>query len=239
MRSSAGVGAIASIVFGVAGLVWMALELAPQPLGFEDTDSPAMGLAFLRGNAIVYVQIGLALFLMAITLAITALAAWDALEGRSNSLGLRLTSAAGLLAATCFFLFGVLRFGVYPLLYLDSLDPDWGEATYLVVQMAGIHGFAQAAIVTSSAWAVGIAVLGARAHVLPRWLAVLSVLPGIRLLAIAGPLGLLPEGSWIFFMLAIPGSMVWFILLGAVLLRRTRRGPAELTAAAAAEVASA
>jgi len=144
----------------------------------------------------------------------------DALAGRVSSLVLRTTTAGGLFAAACLFLFGVMRFGVLPLLYIDELDADWGEAAYLVSQVGGVHGVAQGAIFTTSLWIVAVAALGWRAHVLPRWLGVLALVPAIRLVAVLGPFNLVPEGTWFLFMLSIPGSFIWFALLGATMLRR-------------------
>lgn len=228
MRSSAGVGALSAIVFGLAGLAFMALQVGAQSLGYEDTDNPAVSLAYLRGHLDNYVLQGIALFVMAIALTIVVFAAWDLLAGRSNSLALRTISTFGLVAGACFFLFGVMRYSVRPLLYIDDLNPAWGETAYLVSQMAGIHGFAQAAIVTACGWAVGVGILGYRARALPRWLALLTVIPVIRLVAVLGPLGaidFLPDDLWIVFMLSIPGTMVWFILLGVVLIRRAAPAP--------------
>ena len=226
MRSSTAAGGLGAIVFGVAGLVFTALMLGAPSLGFEDTDSPAVSLAYLRDHPDNYVQQGLALFAMSIALTIAVLVTWDILKGRSSSLGLRLVSTVGLMAAASFFLFGVLRYGVRPLLHIDSLDPAWGETAYLVQQIAGVHGFAAAAILTMCGWAVGVAVLGYRSRALPRWLALLAVIPAFRLLTFVGPM-LPPElaldGLWIVFMVSIPGSMAWFIALGAVLLRRGLR----------------
>lgn len=223
MRNSAAAGGIAAIVFGAMGLVWTALQLAQQTLGFEDTDSPSVNLAYLRDHFDNYLQQGLAMFVMALALVILVFAVWDLLAGRTDSIALRTISTFGLVAAACFFLFGVLRYGVHPLLYINGLDPSWGESAYLVQQIAGVHGFAQAAIFTMCSWAVGVGVLGYRSGALPRWLCLLAAIPAFRLLSIAGPLlgpDFLPDGLWIVFILSIPGSVVWFILLGMVLVRR-------------------
>ena len=232
MRSSAAVGALGAITFGLAGLAWTVIELVPVTLGFEDTDSPAVSLAYLRDHPDNYVQQGVGLFVMALALTIVVFTMWDVLAGRTSSLGLRTTTAIGLVAAACFFLFGVLRYSVEPMLYIDSLRPEWGEAAYLVGQMAGIHGFAQGALITVCGWAVGVSVMGYRARALPRWLALLAVVPAIRLVSLLGPTGTLDflpgELLWIVLMLSIPGTLMWFVLLGAVLLRRATRARIEV-----------
>ncbi len=241
MRSTVVAGGLSAIVFGVAGLVWTALELVPQTLGFHDTDDPAVSLAYLRDNPEVYAQAGVALFVMAMALTVLVFVTWDALVGRSGSLGLRTASAMGLLGAICLFLFGVLRLGIYPLLHIDGLSQDWGEATYLVMRTAGIHGFAQGALVVLCAWAICVAILGVRAGVVPRWLALLAVLPGIRLAAVLGPVGgfnEMPGEVWVVTMLSIPGTMVWFVLLGLTMLWQARKATAAAAGTASLEPAA-
>jgi hypothetical protein len=236
MRSGTAVGGIAAIVYGLAGVVWTALQLAQPGAGFDDTDSPAVSLEYLRGHLENYLQQGLVLFVMAIALLIVVLAVWDLVAPRSNSLGLRTVSAMGLAAALSYFLFGVLRYGIRPLLHIDGLDSSWGEAAYLVQQIAGVHGFAPASLLTSAGWAVGIAVLGFRSRSLPRWLLVLAILPAIRLLTAVGPLlptDALPGEAWVLSMVAIPGTMIWFVLLGVALLRQ---GPSAVRPAAVGAV---
>ena len=161
------VGALSTIAVALAGIVWFALELVPPNLGFEDTDSPAVGLRFLHGHEQIYAQAGIALVLVAITLTVAVFAMWDVMAPRADPLALRATSALGLFAAAFFFMHGVLRLGVEPLLYIDRLDHDWGEAAYVTVQMVGIHGFAQAAITTVCMWAVGLSLIGLRTRAIP------------------------------------------------------------------------
>ena len=112
MRSNLAAGGVAAIVFGVAGLVATVLQISQQSLGFEDTDDPAVNLAFLRGHLDNYLQQGVAFMLMALALTIVVFALWDLLTGPYGSLGLRTVSTIGLASALCFFLFGVLRYGV-------------------------------------------------------------------------------------------------------------------------------
>ena len=87
-------------------------------------------------------------------------------------------------------------------------------------KFAGIHGFVEGGIVTLCAWAVGISLIGLRTRALPVALAILGVVPGFRLLSILGPFGISADGLWIFFVLSIPGAMLWCVALGLVLLAR-------------------
>ena len=210
-------------MFAVAGITWFTLELAPPNMGFEDTDSPTVSLRFLRENGQIYAQGGFTLLLMAISLTIAVLAVSDSLAARADALALRLTTAFGLFASAFFFMHGVLRLGVEPLLYIDGLDRDWGEAAYLAIQMIGMHGFAQAAVTASCLWVVGVALMGMRTRSFPIAVCALALVPAFRLLGVLGPLEYfdgLPEETWFLFMVSIPGLLLWCLLLGIVLLRR-------------------
>ena len=221
------IAGIASIITGLAGAAWFYLESTPPRLGFDDTDSPAVSLQFLEGHAIVYAQAGVVLFVMAIALIIANHAVSDALASRATPLALRVATTFDLLSAALFFMHGVLRLGVQPILYVNGLRDEWGQTAYLVSQFAGIHGFAQGAITTLCIWAVGISIIGFRTRLLPTWLCILGLVPGFRLLAILGPIlksagtDELPGGAWILFMASIVGVMVWCVALGIVLVRRT------------------
>jgi hypothetical protein len=52
---------------------------------------------------------------------------------------------------------------------------------------------------------------------MPRPVAILALVPGFRLVAILVLLGILPQidGLWLLYMISIPGTFVWLILLGA------------------------
>ncbi len=67
---------------------------------------------------------------------------------------------------------------------------------------------------------------GARSRTLPLALCWLAIVPALRIATIAGPLGL-AEGAgdvlWIVFMAAIPGTMLWIVGLGLLLIRRARQ----------------
>lgn len=231
------VGGLATMLAGVLGTMWIWLESAPPRLGFEDTDDPAVSLRYLHDHPETYAQIGLLLLVMTIALTVAALAAHDALVPKADGTALRVTTAFGGLAAACFFMQGVIRLGVRPLLYIDGLDAGWGQSAYVAVQMLTIHGFGQGAITGLCLWAVGLSLVGWRTGSLPTWLSILGVVPALRLAGVLGPLGLssIADPLWIVFMATIPGVMAWTIALGVVLMRpRRHRG---VRAAQAAEAA--
>lgn len=231
--SNARPGALSVAAFALAGIAWFALEIAPPALGFENTDSPAVMLPFLRQHSELSVYAGIALIVMAITLVVATLAVSDALAPRADSLAIRSTSALGILSAAFFLMHGVIHSAAEPLLFIDDLNHAWGEAAYVTVQIMGIHGFAQAGSLALCLWAVGISLIGLRTRALPLVLCLLGVIPALRLLGLlGGPLGVLPDVLWIVFMLAIPGVMLWCLFLGLVLLRRSvasRRSEAAAT----------
>ena len=227
---SSRIGGLALVASGLGSFAWMALELVPQGLGFQDTDSPAVSLRYLRLHPEVYAQAGTVMLLTALTLTVGVLATTAWLRERVDLLALQTVTAVGLLAAALFFMLGVLRLGVRPLLYVDSLDHAWGEAGYVVMQMTTAHGAGQGAVLALSLWSVGIGLVGWRTRALPRALCALALFPALRIVTVIGPLGIIGEDVdlgilWLVFMAAIPGSMLWVALLGGVLVRG-RRTPA-------------
>lgn len=238
MRSSR-LGPLAIIVAGIAGLIEIWFEFSPPRLGYSDTDSPAVMLRFVRDHPEIYDMAGLALLVLAIALTIGVLAAHEALASKADALALRATTAFGLFSALLWFGHGAMRLSVQPMQHIQGLRQEWGEAAYLVTQMAGVHGFAQLGILTICLWALGLSLIGARTKALPSGLSVLGLVPVFRLLGILAPLGLLEllgpglgEPLWIFFMLSIPGTWLWVIALGAILLRRSGQASGATSAVA-------
>lgn len=227
MKRTALAGGLSLILFALAGIAWFALEAVPVGLGFEDTDDPAVSVAFLRDHAVVWAQAGLALFGMAAGLLVASLAVADLLALRAGGLALRAVTVVGVLSATFLFGQGVLRNSALPILHIDGLSAASGEAAYLAVQMAGVHGFAQGGILAFSAWAVGISVIGLRSRSIPVWLGVLGVIPAFRIVAsLLGPHGVSTDALWVVYMASIIGTLLWCLAFGAVLmfgaLRRAR-----------------
>ena len=223
MRNASRVAGLSTLAFALAGLVSFALQLAPPILGFDDTDNPFVSIAFVRAHPDIHVLAGMCLILMAIALTVSVLSVAEVAAPRADSLALRCLSAFGLFAAVLFLVTGGLRIGASgPLLHIASLRDEWGEAAYLAAQVAG-QAVGISGVVGLCLWAVGLSVISRRRRVLPTWLFILGIVPAFRLaVSTLGPLGLLPDSEllWILGMVSIPGTMVWCLLLGIVLLRR-------------------
>ncbi len=221
-RLAASAGGLGLVAAGAAGLLWLFLETTPPRLGFDDTDNPAVGLAFLRGHAEVYAQAGAALLVLAIGLTVAAIAMADLLAERADHVALRATTTFGLFGAAFFMAHGIGRLSVHPLLYIDSLNHGWGEAAYVALQMVGVQMLVQGGLLMLSVWSAGVALIGARTRALPRWLCALAVIPAFHILSVLGPLGVLPDLSalWILFLISIIGTMLWLLGFGATLLWR-------------------
>lgn len=222
MSSTSRAGALATIAAGLAGLAWFVVYLTPVSLGFEDTDNPVTSLRFLRDYPDSYQLMGMILILLGIVLTVAVLNASDVLSARAGRLAVRSTTAFGLIAAALFFLYGVIVSSVQPLLYVDSLSSTWGEATYLILQFVGLHTFGQGAITALAGWAVAVCLIGLRTRAIPLIVIVLGLVPAFRLVGLLiGSLGIEADALWIFAISSIPGVMVWTLILGVVLLRRS------------------
>jgi hypothetical protein len=208
-------------VAGLAGLGWFVADLAAQGSGFADTDDPSVGLLFVTAHPTDWAIAGSLMILAAVALIVSVLAIGDRLGAGAtgdaaphSNVGPRTATVLGLMAAAFLFGHGVVRMGSGPLLYVNGLDSTWGETAYLVTQFVGVHLFGQGGILLLSGWIVATAWLGVRRRVLPAPIALLALIPGIRILALLGPWSLLPEGLWIFFMAAIPAAFAWLVLVG-------------------------
>jgi hypothetical protein len=211
---------IGPIVVGLAGLGWFVAELAPQGHGFADTDDPSVSLAFVRAHPTDWALAGVLVLLASVALIVTVIAIGDRLAigapdpSHTPGVAPRVVTVLGLLGAAFLFGHGVVRMAAGPLLHVDGLDSDWGEAAYLVTQFVGIHLLAQGGILALSTWIVTVAWLGIRRGVLPRPVGFLALIPGVRLLAFLGPWSLLPDELWIVFMAAIPAAFAWLVVMG-------------------------
>ncbi|UVJ40286.1 hypothetical protein [Arthrobacter sp. CJ23] len=227
MRSTTRAAAFSTIVFALASIVWFVLEGTPQRLGFEDTDDPALMVAFIQQHPEVFIQAGTMLIVMAASLTVAVLAVaqlvGSLLAPSSGAVGLRATSTFGLFAAAFFLFGGGVRIGSSgPLLHMAGLRPEWGEGAYLAAQVVS-QAVLIGGILALCLWAVGLSLIGLRTKALPLPLCILGVLPAFRIVSsILGALGLLPGDDilWVLGMASIVGTVLWCLVLGLVLLRR-------------------
>ena len=224
MKNSARVAGLSIIAFALVGILWFVLESTPPRLGFEDTDDPAVMVRFIREHPQVFVQAGTALVLMAMSLTIAVLAVARAVGPRSDGLGLRSTSTFGIVAAAFFLFGGAVRIGSSgPLLHMAGLREEWGEGAYLAAQVVS-QGVFIGGIFALCLWVVGLSLIGLRTKVIPMALCLLGILPAFRIVGgTLGPLGLLPDDDvlWLIGMASIIATILWCLLLGLVLLRRS------------------
>ena len=210
----------APIVAGLAGLAWFWLELAPQRYGFEDTDNPATGLAFVAAHPEAWQQAGVALAVMALALVVTVLAMRDRMSGleplaaeHATPIAPRAVTVVGLVAAAALLGMAGVRLSGGPMLYVRGLDQAWGEMAYTVTQFVGVQLLAVGGLALLALWIVGIAWIGGRGGAVPRGVAILALLPGVRLLAIPGLAGA-PDWLWFVMLAALPAAFLWLVLLG-------------------------
>ncbi|MEO6349958.1 MAG: hypothetical protein ABIP53_04830, partial [Candidatus Limnocylindrales bacterium] len=177
-----------------------------------------------------YINAGLALLLMAVTLSAAVLTVAEVVGARANVAALRWASAFGLVASAFFLLHAGIRIGSSgPLLHMASQRAEWGEIAYLAAQVTG-QALTIGGIVGLCLWAVGLSLIGLRTKVFPLALCALGVFPALRLVTgTMGPLGILPDSEllWVFSIAAIPGTMLWCFVLGLVLLRRSIRSTSQ------------
>ena len=224
MKNAARAAGLSIIAFALAGVLWFVLESTPPRVGFEDTDNPAIMVEFVRTHPEVFVQAGIALIIMAISLTVGVLAVAEVMAPRSGPVGLRSSSAFGLFAAAFFMFGGAIRIGSSgPLLHMAGLRDEWGDGAYLAAQVVS-QGVLIGGIFVLCLWVVGLSVIGLRTKALPLALCVLGILPAFRIVSSTlGPLGLLPDAEvlWLIGMASILGTILWCLLLGVVLLRRS------------------
>jgi hypothetical protein len=181
-RSAVGAG-VALILAAVAFVLASVAEFAPGELR-GNGDDPSDSVAYLQAAPEAYAYSGAALIVAGIALVVGVLG-WVRLVrhgGLSTPYGT--ASAFGVLAGGFALLTGVMRLqatGTVP--HIAELDRDWGEAAYLVVQLAGTQGALSAAMLTLSGWLVATAILAWRRRV--RWMAFLGIAPLAILLLLA------------------------------------------------------
>lgn len=203
-RVFAGVGLVA---VGVCLPLAFVLELATRPAG-SDGDNATDSLLYLQEHGTAYVLSGCCLVLAAVGL----IRAATAVPWRTPFLTAVGSVAAGLWAFT-----GALRISSPgPIEHIRGYDEDWGEAAYLVVQMAGTQGGLLAGVVLTEFWIVTGCLLAWRARTLPRPLCAMGmvalVYPLVFVLSsVVGIVG----GLWILGIASlVVGLPAWFLASG-------------------------
>ncbi|MFN8442589.1 MAG: DUF4386 family protein [Caldilineaceae bacterium] len=221
------IGGISLIIFVLAFVATFTLESLRVPLGFEDGDNPEQSVTFIRQHGRIYEASGIVQLLMTVALTIGSLAVAEVIRPSAPSLAVKSIAAFALFSAAGYFLNGALRLAAArPLLYIDDLRHEWGVTAYLIVQMVGVQGFAQAGLVNFGFWAIGISALNARIRLFPRVLSLLGIFPTFHLFAgLFGPfLGTVFDSLFIVYVLSIFGTVLWCLVLG-ILLVRWKLGP--------------
>ena len=163
-RRFAGVGLV---VVGLALPAAFALEAATRPAG-TDGDNAAESLVYLREHGTAYRLSGLCLVLAALGL----IRAATAVPWRTPFL-----TALGGVAGGLWVFAGALRLSSPgPIGHIEDYDQDWGEAAYLVVQMAGTQGALLGGFVITELWVVTGCVIAWRRRALPRALCALGLI---------------------------------------------------------------
>ena len=214
-------GRISLIVAGLAGIGWFVAELAPQAYGFADTDDPAVSLRFVAAHPTDWATAGVLAIVTAMALIVAVISTADRLAAATparpagdGAVARRSVAVVGLVSAAFVFGHGAVRMAGSPMLYVNSLDAAWGETVYLITQFVGVHLLAQGGVLLLATWILGVAWLGTRRRVIPLPLALFALVPGLRLMSVVGPWGVLPDGLWIFFMAAIPAAFLWLVFAG-------------------------
>jgi hypothetical protein len=204
------------------------LEFATRPEG-TDGDNPADSLRYLQEHGTAYVLSGNCLLLAALGL----MRAATAVPWRTPFQTVVGSVAAGLWTFT-----GALRISSPgPIEHIRDYDQDWGEAAYLVVQMAGTQGGLLSGVMLAGFWIVTGCLLAWRSRALPRPLCALGMVALVYPLVFV--LGQMfesaNEGLWILgigsLVLGLPAwflaSGVWAIVTGG----RSNMAASQATAA--------
>jgi hypothetical protein len=215
---------------GVA-MIFMALALAGARVvelatrGAIDADDPAASLAYLADSGDSYVVTGILLVVFAISLVVAAVATREVLRESRRSLWIDAGAVAGYLAAGALGIAGVMRVAAPgPLAYIASMDRDWGESAYLVVQVAGTQSLFAGGVLGMSLWLVGFAIAAWRRRSVARGALVTAVFGADFVFALFAPLVEVPDGVFALhlFSLMVGLPLACATIGGALLVRGVR-----------------
>jgi hypothetical protein len=213
----------ALIVMGLALSGARLVELATR--GQVDADDPAASLEYLAEYGDAYVVTGVLLVLLAAALVVAAVAVRAVLGSERPSLWIDAGAIAGYLGAGALGLAGVMRVAAPgPLAYISTLDADWGEAAYLVVQTAGNQTLFAGGVLGMSVWLIGVALAAWRRRTVTRAVLVLAVFALDFIFALVAPLVDLPDAlfSVHLFSLMVGVPLACTAIGGAFLVRGAR-----------------
>lgn len=216
---------IALIVMGIALSAARLVELATR--GQVDADDPAASLRYLAEFGDAYAVTGILLVVLAAALVVAAVAVRAVLRAERPSLWLDAGAVGGYLGAGALGIGGVMRVAAPgPLAYISSLDPDWGEAAYLVVQTAGTQSLFAGGVLGMSVWLLGVAIAAWRRRSVTRAALVLAIFALDFVFALAGPLVEVPDGVFVvhLFSLMVGLPVACAAIGGAFLVRGARAG---------------
>jgi hypothetical protein len=213
----------AMIAMGVALSGARLIELATR--GQIDADDPAASLQYLVDSGDAFVATGLLLVVLAAALVVAAVAVRAVLAEAGRSLWIDAGAIAGYLGAGALVPAGVMRVGAPgPLAYISSMDADWGEAAYLVVQTAGTQTLFAGGVLGMSVWLIGVAIAAWRRRSVARPALLLAVFALDFVFALVAPLIEVPDGVFVLhlFSLMVGLPVACAAIGGAFLVRGAR-----------------
>ncbi len=220
--------AISWILAGAALVAASAAELAPGAELRGDGDNPADSLAYLSVAGRAYLWSGALLALGGAALVVGAVGRLRARGEHPSSMLTHVSLVFTIISAGLLIGAGALRMqatGTVP--HIASLDPDWGAAAYLAVQMAGTQGMLSAGMFTLLAVTVALSIAewrnGMRAPL------IVAVLPAIALGFLLGDLlvpgfeSLATDGVFLLYIAsALLGIPLWCAVYGVSQLAANR-----------------
>jgi len=205
LKSSAGVGLVSVGLFVPLAFT---LEFATRPEG-TDGDNAAESLRYLQEHGTAYTLSGVCLVLAALGL----MRAATAVPWRTP-----FQTAVGSVAAGLWAFTGALRISSPgPIEHIREYDQDWGEAAYLVVQMAGTQGGLLSGVVLTEFWIVTGCLFAWRSRALPRPLCALGMVSLVYPFVIVLSLVVdgVEDGLWILSIVSLLlGLPAWFLASG-------------------------
>jgi hypothetical protein len=207
----------------IAGLALFAASLAEASPGPEirgDGDNPADSLRYLATAGRAYLWSGALLGVGGAALITGAVGRLRARGGHPESMLMHVALVATIVVGALMIGAGAIRMqatGTVP--HIESLDPAWGEAAYLAVQMAGTQGMLSAGVFTMLVVTVALSIAEWRSGMrAPLFVAALPAVALIVLLSdlfVPGFESAMPEFVFpVYFVSALLGIPLWCAAYG-------------------------